>query len=263
MKIKKNKFREKLIGKILGLTYRLDNSANGIYEKNGEGDFINQFVNQSKKLSPIIFDVGANIGEYSEMLVDKLEGSEYTIHLFEPQKSCNDDLKQKFSHNSKVIQNNFGLSDKEGVVTIYKNSEKSALTSLYKRNLEFYDLKMNIEEEITLKRADQYIKSNNISHINLLKVDVEGHELDAFAGFGEYLNSDFIDFIQFEYGGANLDSHTTLMDFYELLNSKGFKICKILPNHLEYREYNPRFENFIYQNYVAVSSKMFDSFISN
>jgi FkbM family methyltransferase len=259
MKIKnQNKLKEKVIKKILGLTYRLDNSANGFYDKNGEGDFLNKFVDYTKKESPVVFDVGANIGEYSEILVDKFNKLKYSIHLFEPQKSCCEDLQKKFNKNNQVVINNFGLSNKEDIVVIYKDTEKSALTSLYKRNLDFYDLHMNIEEKIEIKRADQYIESHNVKHIHLLKVDVEGHELAAFDGFGEYLNADFIDFIQFEYGGTNLDSHTNLIDFYTLFESKGFKICKIMKKNLEYRKYNPRFENFIYQNYVAVSSNVFD-----
>lgn len=260
MKIKhQNKIKERLIKKLLGLTYRLDNSANGQYEKNGEEHFINDFVAYAKNKKAVIFDVGANIGEYSEMLINKFESSKYQIHLFEPQKDCCTDLSQKFKNNQNVVLNNFGLSNTDNFVTIYKDVEKSALTSLYKRNLDFYNLKMGIEERIELKRADAYIEAKAVKHINLLKVDVEGHELMTFQGFGEYLNSDFIDFIQFEYGGTNLDSHTNLIDIYTLFESRGFKICKIMKNHLEYRKYDPRFENFIYQNYVAVSNSIFTS----
>lgn len=148
------------------------------------------------------------------------------------------------------------MSQQGEIATIYKNEDKSALTSLYKRNLDFYKMKMNLEEKIELKRADGYIQSKNIKHINLLKIDIEGHELSALAGFGSYLTSDFIDLIQFEYGGANLDSHTSLLDFYNLLLPLGFKIAKIMPNYLELREYNPRFDNFVYANYVAISDRL-------
>lgn len=257
-----NNFREKFIRKLLGLTYRLDNSGGNSFDRNGEENFINSFVNLVNKKDPVIFDIGANIGEYSEILVKKFKEAKYSIHLFEPQKNCHTNLNKKFSNNKKTILNNFGLSNKEEIVTMFKNEEKSPFASLYKRNLEFYDLKMNVEEKIELKRADLYIESHDIKHINLVKIDVEGHELVTLDGFGKYLHSDFIDFIQFEYGGANLDSHTNLMDFYNLLEPKGFKICKIMKKNLEYRKYNPRFDNFVYQNYVAVSSVIFDSLIS-
>lgn len=257
MKIKnQKKLKEKVISKLLGLTYRLDNSANGFFDKNGEEYFVNQFTDLVKTKNPVIFDVGANIGNYSDLLIKKLKGSEYSLHLFEPQKSCFNDLGRRFGKNKQVNLNNFGLSKSEQVATIYKNEDRSGLTSLHKRNLDFYDMKMNIEEKIELKRADSYIVSKKIGHINLLKVDVEGHEMDTLEGFGGYLNADFVDFIQFEYGGANLDSHTNLLDFYNLLIPLGFKITKMMPKHLEIRDYNPRLDNFIYSNYVAISEKL-------
>ena len=84
------------------------------------------------------------------------------------------------------------------MATIYKDKEMSGLTSLYQRNLVFYNLKMDQKETVELSTAQNYIEKNNIRKINLLKIDVEGHELKALSGFGPYLNSDFIDFIQFE-----------------------------------------------------------------
>lgn len=256
MKIKKqNKLKEKIIKKIIGLTYRLDNSANSFFNKNGEENFLNQFIDFTKMKTPVIFDVGANVGNYSEILTKRLNEGKYFIHLFEPQKNCFFDLQKKFSKNKQVNLNNFGLSKIEEIATIYKNDDKSGLASLYKRSLDFYDLKMDVEEKIDLKRADNYIQLNNIKHINLLKIDVEGHELETLAGFGEYLNADFIDFIQFEYGGANLDSHTSLLDFYNLLLPLGFKIAKVMPKYLELRDYDPRLDNFVYSNYVAVNTK--------
>lgn len=257
MKIKnENKIKEKIIQKLLGLVYRLDNSGNSFFDKNGELFFVDLFVDEEKNNNPVIFDIGANIGEYSELLVKKLNNKSYSLHIFEPQKNCFVDLLKKFKDNKNIFLNNFGISDDDKTATIYKNEDKSGLTSLYKRNIDFYNMKMNVQEEIHLKRADSYIRSKNVKHINLLKIDVEGHEITALSSLGEFLNGDFIDYIQFEYGGANLDSHTNLLDFYNLLESRGFKIAKIMPKYLELRDYNPRFDNFVYANFVAVSKKL-------
>jgi hypothetical protein len=122
--------------------------------------------------------------------------------------------------------------------------------------LDTYNLELNQSEEIKLKRLDVYINEKNINHINFLKIDIEGHELKAFEGFGDYLSGDFIDFIQFEYGGANLDSHSSLMDIYKLLESKDFEIAKIMPYGLELRKYQPFMDNFQYSNYIAISKRI-------
>ena len=75
-------------------------------------------------------------------------------------------------------------------------------------------------------------------------------------GFGSYLNADFIDYIQFEYGGANLDSKTSLMELYKFFKDRGFIVTKVMPKGLEIREYSPFMENFMYSNYVAISIKI-------
>ena len=157
---------------------------------------------------------------------------------------------------SAIKLNNFGVSDSDSVATIYYDKEQSGLASLYQRNLDCYDLELNKSEEIKLRRLDSYIEENSIKHIDFIKIDIEGHELKAFEGFGSYLNSEFIDYIQFEYGGANLDSRSSLMEIYKLLTDRGFQISKVMPNGLELREYSPFMDNFNYSNYVAVSNKI-------
>jgi hypothetical protein len=101
------------------------------------------------------------------------------------------------------------------------------------------------------------IFSDEKSNINIDRLDIEGNEINALNSFGKYLSPGYINFIQFEYGGANIDSHTNLMDFYHLLQPRGFKICKIMKDYLELRKYDPRLENFVCQNFVAVSEKIF------
>ena len=92
-----------------------------------------------------------------------------------------------------------------------------------------------------------------ISHINFLKIDVEGHELYVLKGLGRYLDAKFIDIIQFEYGGTNFDSKINLKDFFDLLELNNFVIHKIMPRHLEPKVYKPEYENFLYSNFVAIS----------
>lgn len=258
MKIKlKSKIREKIINTLLRIINKIDNSGNSIMSENGEDCFIDYLVDFYNKKDPIIFDVGANIGDYTGIFLDKFNKNEnFKIHLFEPQKYCFEQLKNRFIDNNKI----FGLSNENNDAIIYSNQSGSGFGSLYKRNLNFYELKMNNQEKVNLKTAQQYIESNKIKKINLLKIDIEGHELKALTGFKEYLNSDFIDFIQFEYGGANIDSHTNLLDFYNLLIPKKFKIMKIMGNYLELKDYDPRLDNFVYSNYVAISNNILNNY---
>jgi hypothetical protein len=118
---------------------------------------------------------------------------------------------------------------------------------------------MDMHETVTLKAGAEYVSRNSIKKINLMKVDVEGHEVKVLNGFGDFLSPENIDFIQFEYGGANLDSHSSLMEIHGLLTKKGFILCKMMRTSLEIRPYHERLENFMYQNWVAVNPSIVKS----
>lgn len=253
--------KRKLRGLALKIFNYTENNGNANFLKNGEKVFIDNlftlFKNNNKK-KIVVFDIGANTGEYSQMIESKAKslGLNVELHLFEPTKSCYYILSKKFKDYPNVYLNNFGASNECRRATIFYDREQSGLASLYQRNLVVYNLELNQSEEVKLKRLDSYIEEKSIDHIDFIKIDVEGHELKVLEGFGKYLDGQYIDFIQFEYGGANLDSHTTLMDLYRLLENREFKVAKIMPKGLELRDYNPFMENFIYSNYVAISRRM-------
>lgn len=256
-----------VIRKLRTLAFRiflyLDNGGAADFDTNGEMKFVENlfdFVAHGEQSKAVFFDIGANIGEYTEMLLDKSSSLAVApeIHVFEPTSSCFKVIMAKFGARGNVVLNHLAVSNSAGEVEIYYDAEQSALASLHKRNLDAYSVELNRSETVTTTRLDTYIERKGIKHIHFLKIDIEGHEIAAFEGLGRYLNGDFIDFVQFEYGGANLDSHTSLMDFYTLFDKAGFVMTKVMRNGLEVRPYKPWMDNFQYANYVAISKKIFN-----
>jgi FkbM family methyltransferase len=240
---------------------KLENNGNADFYSNGENRFIDNLINRFEKTDDrkkVIFDIGANIGNYTQMFLDKISNTNIVadFHLFEPTSSCFYILSDKYKNNENIFLNNVGISDESIEANIYYDREKSGFASLYRRNLDSYNIQMNHIERVKLVKLQDYIQEKGISHIDFIKIDIEGHELKALKGAGKYLNNEFIDFIQFEYGGANLDSHTSLMEIYGFLQSKGFLIAKVMNKGLVLREYMPYMDNFNYANYVAVSKKI-------
>jgi FkbM family methyltransferase len=263
MFLKHNKINNKIANISWRIFNKFENNGNADFHANGEIFFIKNLFKYYSKSEPtkiIIFDIGANLGDYSETLIDnKVKNNVIVdIHLFEPTAKCFEELTSKFSFNKNIVLNNFGLSNSSDSCTIFYDQEKSGLASLYKRNLEHYDINFELSETVEIKRADRYIKENNIEHIDFVKIDIEGHELKAFEGFGEYLRDDFVDVIQFEYGGANLDSHVSLMEINNFFKKRNFKLFKIMRHGLEARSYQPYMENFMNSNYVVMSKNMID-----
>jgi FkbM family methyltransferase len=247
--------------RILQAFAHLENNGNAEFSANGEEQFVNGLFEYLEKIDRekiVLFDIGANIGAYTQMLLDKTKNSAFTfeIHAFEPTKACFEVLEKKFSGVAQVILNRKAVSNAKGAAEIYYDKSKSGLASMYQRNLGAYKLRLDRTERIETVRLDEYLAENDVRHIHFMKIDVEGHEIAVLEGLGSYLSGDFIDVVQFEYGGANLDSHTSLLDLYVVFENANFVVAKIMRKVLEIRAYEPWMDNFSYANYVAISRRV-------
>jgi hypothetical protein len=109
------------------------------------------------------------------------------------------------------------------------------------------------KEKIKLLTIDGYCERKGIKQIDLLKVDVEGHELAVFKGMTQMLKQDAIKIIQFEYGGCNLDARVYLADIWSFLEAYGFKFYKLYPEGAHrIIKYSQQLETFKYSNWVCL-----------
>ena len=238
------------------ITFRLSlNGMNygngGEFKESGELNAMKYIKEKLKSEKDItLFDVGANVGNYSKAL-NELFGDSATIHSFEPSKKTFERLVQTTSAIPKIISNNFGLSDKEGSLLLYTDKEGSGLASLYQREIEHHGISMSQSEEIKLSTIDSYCKNGNINRIHFLKLDIEGNEFNALKGAAQMINNKKIDFIQFEFGGCNIDSRIYFKDFFFLLQDN-YRIYRIVKDGVyEIPIYNETYEIFLNINYLA------------
>lgn len=217
-----------------------------------ENDFAFKLIKQyDEEEKLVIFDIGANLGEYSEMIIkhcDKLN-IKYQLHLFEHQKECVEVLLSKFEFSPNVIVNNFAISSEKGTVDFYIEKNKSAFSSIYKREICVHSEKVQVETVV----LDDYVIKNSIDKINFIKIDLEGHELEVLKSLKN--SFDKIENIQFEYGGTYMDSKCTLKDVYVLLRDD-FYLGKINSNGVNFTPYIIELEDFEYSNYIAENKKL-------
>jgi methyltransferase, FkbM family len=211
--------------------------------------YIRKKLDNQQKI--VIFDVGANVGNYSKCLSDLFYTNETAIYSFEPSGKTFEKFIENTSDVTNIIPNNIGFSDIEETRMLFTDNEASGLASVYQRNLEYFDITMNLSETIKLTTIDKYCESHQIDKIHFLKLDIEGHELNALKGAARMINEGRINFIQFEFGGCNINSKTYFQDFYYLLKDK-YRIYRILKNGIyEISKYEEILEIFITVNYFA------------
>jgi FkbM family methyltransferase len=204
-----------------------------------------------KEVTPIVFDVGANTGGYASHVISFF-GRDVKLFCFEPSKKAFRLLAENMANYENVQLYNIGFGQKSKVATLYADAEGSGLGSVYNRRLHHLGIDMVHREEINLSRLDKFCGDQGIAHVHLIKLDVEGSELDVLKGAKELIDSDRIGLIQFEIGGCNIDSRTYLQDFYYLLNPK-YKIHRIVKDGLVLIDkYSERYEVFLTSNYLAV-----------
>jgi FkbM family methyltransferase len=175
------------------------------------------------------------------------------IHVFEPSMLNSSILNDAFISNKKVFLNNCGLSNVSTNAILYSDMSGSGLSSLSKRNLDHFGIKFETKEEICLVRFDEYWNNNITSQfIDLLKIDVEGHELSVLEGVGNYIEK--IRVIQLEFGGCNIDTRTYFQDFWYFFKKKNFDIYRITPlGPLLISSYSESQERFQTTNYFCIN----------
>jgi len=200
----------------------------------------------------VVFDVGANRGDYAAQAINVL-GANTRLYIFEPSKVHYSSLQKRFPD---ALVCEFGFGTFEGTRTLYYDKEGSGLASLYNRNLDWAGIRMDGQETVAVRTIDNFCLENRIAHINLLKLDVEGAELEALRGATKMISSDSIDFVQFEFGGCNIDSRTFFRDFFDLLSSKYVLNRILVDGLLPITRYHEKYEIFATTNYLAVNRSL-------
>lgn len=209
-----------------------------------------------------MFDVGANRGQYLEAALRGLADRRCSIHAFEPSAAAFGILKQRFGQAPGVHLNAFGLGERAGEFNLFSDAEGSELASLTQRRLEHLGIHHERSERVRIETLDGYCASHGIGVIDLLKIDVEGHELEVLRGAAAMFSHRRIRIVTFEFGGCNIDTRTYLRDYWQFFAGQDMKsFHRIMPSGhlLRIEEYREDLESFRTANYLVVLDESIDT----
>lgn len=148
----------------------------GVYEKE-DSEMLYLLVSDGDT----IFDVGANIGWYSNHLAKKLPASK--IYSFEPIPETHEQVRKNIELNQSknITLTNVALSDKIQTLTFYYSPSitgaSSAANITENSNMQKLECKTNT--------IDHFVKEKGIDKLDFIKCDVEGAEFMVYQGGAE------------------------------------------------------------------------------
>ena len=195
--------------------------------------------------NPIIFDVGGNKGQSIEKYLKIFDKP--IIHSFEPIKTEFDIMCGKFRNNKNIFLNNFALGDKteEKELNVTASTGNSSFNKInfgtdwlkvrskqYNTSEEGY---VNSVQKVNVIKLDDYCKDNNISVIDLVKIDTQGYEDKVLEGSLNSIKQNKINIIITEIMFDNVyDKYFSFSDIEKYLIPYNFRMVGIdlVNNHL-------------------------------
>jgi len=182
----------------------------------------------------IFLDVGSNIGYYA-CLVSKKVGKKGKVIAIEPSP-----LNFRYLKNNVALQPvsntetfNLAASDKNGEVD-FEIMERSNMCRVVEENakpLVKYNDSIKIIT-VPVKRLDSFLEEIDVSKIDVVLVDVEGHELNVYRGMSGFLTK-YKPKLMIEIHKMHLGVNHTL-ELLKNLKNDGYEVEYYVPRSLDY-----------------------------
>lgn len=208
------------------------------------------FMRQRLPAASVVFDVGANVGDWTACALEINPRAEY--HCFEPSAATFAAL-ERHGWPSNVRLNNHALGAAPAQMRLHVVGERLGVNSLYDRH--GTDARTQRVETVDVRTVDGYCAERGIARIDLLKLDTEGHEFSVLEGASGMIGDGRVVAVQFEYGGTYIDARVWLRDVWDLVTRlnpayRFYKLHPAGPRRID--AYRQTLETFQYSNWAIL-----------
>ena len=205
-------YKNRLDFYINGINFRLKNLV--------ENEYLIQNIDLAE--NSVVFDIGANIGEFGLFLRKKYKNI-FEYHAFEPSKHDYDACCSN-NKDGKNFINNIGLWNTPGNMKLYNKNITGDSSLIEMDNYKFVT-------EIAVDTIDNYSANHNIKNIKILKIEAEGGEPEILEGALKTLPK--VEYITADLGyERGYKKEQTFTAFTNILMSKGFEMIDVFQDRL-------------------------------
>lgn len=173
-----------------------------------------------------VFDVGANIGQFSEWAAKCFP--EAPVHAFEPLPSCLADLEKVAARYPQIQTHPFALGDESGEVEMYENNfaPSSSLLPMTDRHREMWPkTAKDKKRRIQVRTLDGFTAETDCNTPIFLKIDVQGFELNVLRGGEQTLKNVAVIMSEVQFD-AFYEKQTDFLQLQNHLAERGFRFLE-------------------------------------
>ncbi|URW74443.1 FkbM family methyltransferase [Sphingomonas donggukensis] len=248
------------IGRSLYLAAR-DETANAI-ATNGEADLIHRVFAAARAQHPdrpiVAFDIGANLGEWTVAALAAAGNAPCRIEVFEPVPdaiAATTNAIAAVGGGDRATVNPVAISDRDGETEMHLVGPTAGTNSLDGPAVQG-------SRTITVRLAalETIVGEKGIDHIDLMKIDTEGHDIAILRAMAPLLARGLPAVVQFEYNHRWLHNRGSLHEVFTLVAGTGYRVGRVLPDAVAlFAEWNPELDRYFEANYVLVRADVADA----
>jgi len=211
--------------------------------ENGEYSLLTAFGE-----AQVLIDVGFNIGDWSREALRVIPNAH--VHAFDPDRTVAE--RAAGLQNPRFSFQQLALADHDGVAQFQSSEGAAPTNSLERSRLEMRDGDSLETYEVPVRRLDSWCTDNDVSHVDLLKIDAEGYDFDVIRGAAGLIEQGAIDAVVFEYGYAWLEVGHLLVQAMRWFEERGYHMYRLYPGFLARYQWHFTHENRVGGQFVAV-----------
>jgi len=194
-----------------------------------EGEFIAKCWPALKGAHLVVYDIGASIGKYSAIMAQLPNVRE--VHAFEPVPASFAALQKVAAKNAKIHAYPLGLGSSKGELMMELNecADCSSLLKMMDRHVVEFPFSSAQTEKIPVRvdRLDDFVEERALALPDVLKIDVQGFELQVLEGAGRCLSH--VQSMIVEISFVKLYENAPLFgDVFSRISEMGFNLTGLL-----------------------------------